>query len=111
MPAVAYTVRIVLPSDEVRRECVAWLTGGHVQAVLAGGAGHARVVQLDEPLSPPTIEVRYQFPDGATLARYLREIAPALREDGLRAFGSERGVTMSRTTGTILWDSGGVPSA
>lgn len=109
MPGIEYTVTITLPDEALRREFVDWLANGHVQAVCRGGATRARIVQPDD--ATMTILVRYEFPDAVTFGRYVREVAPALREEGLRRFGPERGVSMSRGVGTILFEFAGVPSA
>lgn len=100
MGMIAYTVAATLPDDRVRDDYVAWLTGGHLAAVLVGGATSAQVVSIAEPVAPITVEVRYMFPAKDALDRYLREFAPALRAEGLARFGSL--VTFRRSVGEIV---------
>ncbi|GJQ30339.1 MAG: hypothetical protein HBSAPP03_22230 [Phycisphaerae bacterium] len=111
MTGVLYSVSVTLPEQAMQREFVAWLTQGHVQAVRRGGAIRATIVTLDEPAMSPRVIIHYEFPDRPAFDRYLREVAPALREEGRRRFGPERGVEMTRTVGTIQFDSGDVHSA
>jgi len=99
---ILYAVTAELPSAELAREYLDWLTGGHVQAVIAGGASAARIIQLqDGDSAPPRIEVQYVFPSQAALDRYLRDFAPALRQEGVERFAS-RGVSFTRRIGPIL---------
>ena len=81
-------------------EFVAWLQGGHVADVLAGGASTAQIVALDQPAH--TFEIRYRFPSRETFERYEREFAPQLRAEGLQRFPTDRGVVYRRTSGVVL---------
>lgn len=122
MPRVAYTVIASFPDRSIADEFVDWLRGGHVRAVMAGGATSATIVRLD-PDSPPAgsvgglgglggaasapiaqhrVEVRYEFPSRADFQRYVDVHAPALRSEGLTKFGPARGVIFSRTLGDIV---------
>ncbi|MBL0926038.1 MAG: DUF4286 family protein [Phycisphaerales bacterium] len=104
MNAVAYTVRAHLPDEATADAYVAWLEDGHVDAVIRGGAHSAMIVRLDadSPGGRPCVEVRYVFSTRELLDRYFAEHAPALRAEGLRLFGPDKGVRMERTVGTIV---------
>lgn len=106
MTAVAYTVTAIHPDARSADDYVQWLEDGHVDAVIAGGAHSAVIVRLDpQPEDPPgvrRVEVRYVFSTRALFERYLEEFAPALRAEGLKRFGPERGVKFLRTTGTVV---------
>lgn len=100
--AVAYTVTAQLPGTDWVDRYVAWLSGGHVRAVRSGGAASAQVVVLDTPSGePPAVQVRYLFPDRATLEAYLRDHAPGLRAEGLALFGPQTGTTIERSIGRV----------
>lgn len=101
MSAIAYTVVATLPSEPVRSEYIRWLQDGHVAAVLAGGAQTGHIVRIDDPAGFQ-VETRYTFASRAALDAYIRDTAPALRADGLRLFGPDRGVRYERRIGTIL---------
>ncbi len=100
MARVAYTVTATLPDTPTRDLYEAWLLGGHVRQVLAGGAERAQVVRLSDP--PLAVQSRYEFASERAFERYLQDHAPALRADGLARFGSVSGVTFRREVGTIL---------
>ncbi len=100
MPLVAYTVTASLPDAATRDRYLAWLHPAHTAAVVAAGAQSASVVKLSEP--PLQVQVRYQFADEHTLETYLRDHAPALRADGLKAFPPHSGVTFRREVGVLL---------
>lgn len=113
MTRIAYTVTATLPDPATADEYAAWLLGGHLGAVLAGGAEAATLVRLDPDPTPDStreqgpqeviqIEVRYLFPSRETFDRYLQVHAPALRADGLERFGPRRGIKFSRRTGTVV---------
>lgn len=102
MLRIAYTVIATFPNRDLAKAYIDWLTSGHVQAVLAGGAASGVVVEISDPADPPQVESRYVFPDRDALDRYVREVAPALRADGLQRFGPERGVRMERRIGQII---------
>ncbi len=103
MTRIAYTVRATFPDGAMRREWVAWLEDGHVDAVIAGGAHSAMIVMLESELGErPRGEVHYVFSTREVFDRYVREFAPALRADGLKRFPPERGVVYERTIGEIV---------
>lgn len=110
MPRMAYSVTAHHPSERQARAYVAWLQGGHVRAVIAGGAESGTITLLDTPpgttnpaegSDPRSVEVRYIFPSRTALDRYLRDFAPALRSEGLARFGPETGTRFERTIGEI----------
>jgi len=101
MLRIAYTVIATFPNRDLAKAYIDWLTAGHVQAVLAGGAASGAVVEISDPADPPQVESRYVFPDRDAFDRYVRDIAPALRADGLQRFGPERGVRIERRIGQI----------
>ncbi|RMH29809.1 MAG: DUF4286 family protein [Planctomycetota bacterium] len=100
-PQIAYTVRAECPDRTVADRFLAWLVGGHMQAVLEHGAVSGHAVRLDEESGPPVIEVRYVFPNRAAYHRYVQTAAPGLRAEGLARFGPDTGIRMSRTLGEI----------
>jgi len=106
MTKTAYTVTATLPDEQTAEEYIQWLNGGHIQAVLAGGAESAMVVRTDEPATPLFVETRYLFPTRDALTRYLQHAAPALRAEGLARFPAERGVRFSREVGTVRGGAG-----
>lgn len=101
MMAMAYSVSATCPDEATRDEYVAWLRGGHVDAVIAGGADSATIVVF-EGEARPRAEVRYVFSSRERYERYLREHAPGLRAEGLAKFPPERGVVFARTLGHLV---------
>ena len=67
-----------------------WLPG-HVARMLAL-PGFLGADLFEDATSPATVDpafaVRYRLQDAAALERYLREFAPAMRDEGLQRFGS-----------------------
>jgi hypothetical protein len=102
MKSISYMVTATLPSAVMAEEYVAWLRDGHVAQVIAGGAKSAVVVRLDvEAGELPRVMTQYLFASRAEFERYVREVAPALRADGVKRFGAERGVKFERAIGEI----------
>lgn len=101
MTRIAYTVSCDIVNEEKAAEWLAWLRGGHVQDVIAGGAQSAQIVRFDGG-PPVTCEVRYVFPDRETYDEYIRDHAPRLREEGLKKFPPEAGFSYSRTVGAVI---------
>ncbi len=97
-PRVAYTVAATFSDAALAEAWLAWLRGGHLAKVIAGGATDAEVVELDAA-DGRAFEARYHFPSREAFARYEAEFAPALREEGLRLFPPEKGVVYRRTVG------------
>lgn len=103
-PSLIYMVTATFSDASLKDEYLTWLTDGHVQAVIAGGAREGSVEVLDGGEDTPLrIRSRYVFADEAAFAHYETEVAPALRADGVGRFGGERGVTYSRETARIFW--------
>lgn len=99
MAALHYSVIATLPDEATLQRYLDWLEGGHVQAVIAGGAHRATVARLQS--DPPAVEVRYEFAHPADFERYEAEHAPALREEGRRLFGSIDGVAFQRRLASV----------
>ncbi len=100
---LAYTVAAQFTDPNVALEWLDWLKGGHVEEVLAGGAISAQIVLIENDQDAmKKFEVRYLFPDGDAFKSYESLLAPRLREDGLKKFPPERGVTYRRTVGHVL---------
>jgi hypothetical protein len=97
---VAYTVAAVFADAAVADEWLNWLRGGHLAQVIAAGATDAEVVELDSEQGR-SFEVRYHFPSREVFAVYERDHAPRLREEGLRLFPTQRGVTYRRSMGVV----------
>jgi len=97
-PRVAYTVAVTFSDPALAEGWLAWLRGGHIAQVIAGGATDAEVVELDAEAGR-SFEVRYRFPSRDAFARYEREFAPRLREEGARLFPQEKGVAYRRAVG------------
>lgn len=102
MGPIAYTVTATLPDERVCSAYVEWLQDGHVDAVIGAGAHSAMIVRLEDPPLPIRVQTRYIFSTREALDRYLREHAPGLREDGLRRFGPETGVSFAREIGRVV---------
>ncbi|MBX3362851.1 MAG: DUF4286 family protein [Phycisphaeraceae bacterium] len=105
MQQVEYAVTASIPNKALCDRYLRWLTGGHVQAVVASGATRARllVIEPDTPGDEETHTVRsvYEFPTRADYQHYLQAHAPALRADGLAHFGPETGITFRREIASI----------
>lgn len=97
---IAYTVCATFSDPTLVDAWLAWLRGGHIDEVCAGGARSAVIVQLDTP--PHSYEVRYLFPSREAFDRYEREHAPRLRADGLQLFPPEKGISYRRSVGIVL---------
>lgn len=102
--ALCYTVTATLPDGATAASYIRWLEDGHVDAVVEGGAHSGMIVRLDPDAEgdPPRVQTVYLFPNRAAFDRYVRETAPALREDGIKRFGSIGGVSFSRTIGEVV---------
>jgi hypothetical protein len=104
MPEIAYTVTARCDSEQTLRSYVEWLTSGHIQAVLRGGATRARVIRSADADDPRRVEVRYDFPTQEAFETYVADHAPALRAEGLERFGPGSGVEFVRSLGRIEAD-------
>ncbi|MDX2147171.1 MAG: DUF4286 family protein [Planctomycetota bacterium] len=102
MTQVLYTVTAILPDDATVDAYADWLLDGHISDVLeASEASSALVVRLPGRM----IRTQYFFPSQESLDRYIRERAPALRAEGLRLFGPDRGVQFQREVGQIVHEA------
>ncbi len=99
MPKLFYAVTATIGDAALRDEYVGWLTGGHIEAVIAGGAESARLVVLDGD-GPARVETQYVFPSRDVFEAYQAGPAVPLREDGVRRFGG-RGVVFERRIGEV----------
>jgi hypothetical protein len=107
MAKVWYAVIATLPSPEIADEYVHWLEDGHVDAVLNAGAHSAMIIRFDRlpgdtlPDAARQVMTQYVFATRELFDRYVEHHAPALRADGLKLFGPERGIKMERRLGEI----------
>lgn len=100
--SIIYAVTATVPAGVVEAY-LTWLLGGHVAAVLAGGAEQAWVTRLDG--DPPRVESRYRFASRAALDHYLAHTAPGLRAEGIARFVEPYGVVFTREIGELAWAS------
>lgn len=107
MAKVYYAVTATLPTSEIADEYVQWLEDGHIDAVLNCGAHSGMIIRLERapgdghPESARQIMAQYVFATRELFDHYVAQHAPALRTDGLRLFGPERGVRYERRIGEI----------
>ncbi len=99
--AISYTVGCSFAdaAEDVPKRWLAWLRDEHIADVMQAGVVSAQIVAMDADI--PTFEVRYRFPDRATFDTYVSEHAPRLRDEGLRKFPLELGLSYSRTVGEL----------
>ncbi|TVQ31080.1 MAG: DUF4286 family protein [Phycisphaeraceae bacterium] len=97
---IFYAVTATLPDEATLCEYIAWLEGGHVEAVIKGGAHSVMIVRLEG--EPVRIETQYIFSTRERFEQYEQKHAPALRADGMQRFGSGRGVSFERRVGEIV---------
>lgn len=95
---IAYTVQVEFTDAAVCQEYEQWLTHGHLQQVVDGGAEHATLLRIDAL----HLEVRYRFASAQTFAAYETGAAVALRADSAARFPTSRGVSARRSVGTII---------
>ncbi len=103
MGKIAYMVVATLPNVAMADDYVAWLKGGHIQAVVEGGAMVGEVTRLDAEQVGGAARVmsRYEFASRRAFDRYVAEVAPRLRAEGLARFGPDRGVGYQRLVGEV----------
>lgn len=107
MTAIAYTVSVTLPDEPTAREYIGWLEDGHLAAVIAGGATSSQIIRIQSSTDQIQLEIRYLFPNQQVFDRYVAEVAPALRADGVRRFPPERGIRFERKSGVVVGGSSG----
>lgn len=99
----SYTVACTFDEAAVADEWIAWLRDEHLRDVCDAGALDAEVTRCDSASGAGTrCEVRYHFESRAAFERYVREHAPRLREEGLKRFPPERGLSYERSTGEVV---------
>jgi hypothetical protein len=99
MAQVRYIVGVTLPDQETTDRWLAWLRGGHIAEVLAGGATSATIFQVNGTAF--TFEIDYRFPSLDAFAHYEQHHAPRLREEGRLLFPPDR-VTYRRSTAALI---------
>lgn len=103
MSAIFYNVTASFREAGVCERYIAWLSGGHVQAVIAGGAMSAEIARVDVASTDQhgaRVQVRYVFVSRADLDRYVREVAPGLRAEGVALWGGV--AVFERTVGEVV---------
>jgi hypothetical protein len=105
MARIAYTVTAVLPDPPTLEEYLIWLAGGHVQAVIEGGADSAEIIRVTDPPAPYRVQTRYIFATSESFQDYLTRVAPALRADGVARFGGR--AQFERSSGQVVWPTDG----
>ncbi len=101
---MVYSVRSEFSDPQTRQRYLDWLTGGHVEALMAqGGALRAEVAALDDG----SVETRYLFASREAFAAYEAGPAVALRADSVAKFPPSSGVRMTRSIGDLagVYDS------
>ncbi len=99
---IEYSVRSVFPDQSLVQSYLDWLTDGHIQDVLDGGAVSGYAILETEPNDTIAVVARYIFPTRQTFDQYVAKTAPQLREEGLSKFGPHTGIAMNRTLGTVF---------
>lgn len=104
MPDLVYSVCATLPGEALVQAYIAWLTEGHpshIEQVVQGGAIEGSAWREVGAAGPPRVMARYVFPSREAFDRYVREVAPSLRADGLAKFGPQAGVVMVRSVSEV----------
>lgn len=107
MSRIAYYVTATLPDVQTAEEYIAWLSDGHIDAVVRGGAMSGEIVRKTDPPFPIQVQTRYVFANMESFDSYVREHAPGLRAEGLARFPPERAIKFERMVGEIVHASGG----
>lgn len=105
MPPIVYSVVATLPNEDAASAYLSWLLEGvpsHVRLVQDGGATDASVWRRIDSEGRIRIMTQYRFSDRSSFDRYVREVAPALRADGMARFGPASGVQMQRSVAELL---------
>jgi hypothetical protein len=97
--SIAYTVSATFTDCQLADEWIAWLTGGHIEEVLKGGATDAEILRMDG--DDCRYEIRYHFPSREVFRAYEKNHAPRLRAEGLEKFPASRGITYARSTAAV----------
>ncbi|WP_412540150.1 DUF4286 domain-containing protein [Longispora sp. K20-0274] len=96
---LVYAVRTSFADPAERDSYLDWLRGGHVDAVLAGGALTGEVTVLDDG----SVESRYTFASRDTFAAYESGAALKLRAEGAGRFP---GAVFARSVGERIVSAG-----
>ena len=99
MAKVYYAVTASIADPATARAYRDWLAGGHVDAVIAGGAESARVIEVDSD-GAHRIETQYVFTSREAFEAYEAGPAVELRADGRRRFAE--GVAFERRVGEVV---------
>lgn len=103
MSSVYYAVTATLPDEATAARYVHWLEDGHVDAVIKGGAHSAMIVRLEvEAGEKPQVMTQYVFATRENYDRYVAQVAPGLRAEGVKLFGPQTGVVMTRRVGKVV---------
>lgn len=105
MAPIVYSVCATLPGEDLARDYVAWLTEGHpshIGRVLEGGATEGTAWRAVGEIGPPRVMARYVFPSREAFDRYVRDVAPVLRAEGMAKFGPQTGVFMERSVSEVI---------
>jgi len=106
MAELRYIVGVTLPDQATTDRWLAWLRGGHIAEVLAGGATSATIFQING--TDFTFEIDYRFPSAEAFANYETHHAPRLREEGRQLFPPDR-VIYRRSTAAPVESFGVAP--
>jgi hypothetical protein len=86
---VIYNVTIKV-DQRIAVQWLAWLLKEHIPAIISTGCFTSykvvRLLEIDEA-EGPTYAVQYFAPDLAEYTRYIRDHAPALRQDSINKWG------------------------
>ena len=100
---LAYTVACEFVDAQIAQRWVEWLREEHLRDVCAAGAVSAAVIWLDgAPAGEARCEVRYLFSSRQSFERYERDHAPRLREEGLKRFPLNLGLSYTRSSGEVI---------
>lgn len=92
-----------MPTQALRDAYVEWLSTGHIEDVVQGGAESGEVIVLDQASETELFRVltRYVFPSREAFDRYVLHHAPRLRAEGIAKFGQS--VAFERQIGEVVF--------
>lgn len=98
-----YSVLATMPTQALRDAYVEWLSTGHIEDVVQGGAESGEVIVLDRASDsePWQVLTRYVFPSRDVFDRYVLLHAPCLRAEGIAKFGQS--VSFERHIGEVVF--------
>ena len=98
-----YSVLATMPTQALRDAYVEWLSTGHIEDVVQGGAESGEVIVLDRAADsePWRVLTRYVFPSREVFDRYVLLHAPRLRAEGIATFGQS--VSFERQIGEVVF--------